>query len=283
MHRKEHIHIISVGEHIGNAYPAAIRDLQTVTRTFLFADTDLYTNSAGDGEKTKSYKTAARDAVNTVRSISASLGIPASLVYIDPPADRSVVKAVETIAHDFPGARYTFDLTGGTKDLSMALFAVSLWLDGDAGYAFTGRKGTEPVARLTVPKGNTRSVLANPNHMRILTILATTPGAQEPLPRVLPRTYIFTQTESFYIPVRKKGVHTAPNTTGKADARTGKKAVIPQLSQGTLSSLLDTLESWDLIRTVPGTGDSRKEKYYQITAAGELALGLFGSRPGSRT
>jgi DNA-binding PadR family transcriptional regulator len=55
---------------------------------------------------------------------------------------------------------------------------------------------------------------------------------------------------------------------------TGKKAIIPKLSQGTLSSLLNTLARWDLIQEVLGPENRRKEKYYRITPNGELALQL---------
>lgn len=142
MARQEHIHIVSAGEKIHDTYTAAIRDLQDITHTFVFADTALYTNSALDDERTKAAKTAVRDAVNRVKTISLSVSIPASLVYIDPPADVSVKKAVQKIFHDHPGARYTFDLSEGSKDLALALFLISLWLHGDV-YTMRLRDGRE--------------------------------------------------------------------------------------------------------------------------------------------
>ena len=79
MNQQDHVHIISAGVHIGTAYPAAIRDLRTVTHTFVFADTELYTNSLKDDERTKTAKTAARDAVTMVKTFSDSLKIPSLL------------------------------------------------------------------------------------------------------------------------------------------------------------------------------------------------------------
>jgi hypothetical protein len=279
MVRQEHVHIISAGENIHKAYTAAVRDLSGITHTFVFADTELYTNSARDDERAKAYKTAARDAVTEVKSISASLKIPSFLVYIDRPASDSVRNAVLKIRKDHPDARYSFDLSAGSKDLSMALFTVSLWLEGDAYYVFSERKGDGTPVKLAVPKAPARDVWANPNYMKILSVLGYTPGIKEPKPQVLPRHYIFTQLESFYVPARKKGVKIADNKAGKTDLTTGKRAVIPLLSQGTFTNLLSTMEAQDLIRQEPAPDSNRKEKFYRITPAGELVLWLSETKP----
>jgi hypothetical protein len=273
MDRQDHIHIIAAGEGIEAACAAAIRDLQDVSRIFVFADTELYANSARDDEPTKAHKTAVRDAVNGVKSLATSLDIPASLVYISLPAAASVTAAVQKIKKESPGARFTFDLSGGSKDLSLALFSVSLWLCGDAYYAFAGPRMAEPTEKLAVPKIPLRDIAANPNYMRILAVLAGPPGKDNVRTRILPRSYLFTQLEAFYVPVRKSGVRVKVSKT-KTDAVTGKRAVIPVLSQGTFSSLMDALLSADLVQEVPGPAKNRKEKYYRITASGTLALQL---------
>ena len=273
MDRQEHIHIIGAGEGIGAACAAAIRDLQDITRIYVFADNELYSNSSRDDEQTKAHKTAVREAVNGVKALATSLNIPAPLIYIDPPASVSVAAAVQKIKSGYPGARYTFDLSGGSNDLSLALFQVSLWLEGDAYYAYAGPRGAGPSGKLAVPKIPLPEIAANPNYMRILTVLAHPPGKAEPAPRILPRSYLFTQLEPFYVPVKKSGVKVNASKT-KTDAVTGKRAVIPVLSQGTFSSLMNTLVSADLVREVPGPAGNRKDKYYRITASGTLALQL---------
>ena len=273
MDRQEHIHIISAGEQIEAACAAAIRDLQNITRIYVFADNEFYVNSSRDDERTKAHKTAVREAVNGVKALAASLKIPASLVYIDPPASGSVAAAVQKIKNGYPGARYTFDLSGGSKDLSLAHFQVSLWLEGDAYYAFAGPRGTGPSEKLAVPKIPLRDIAANPNYTRILTVLSSPPGKAEPASRILPRSYLFTQLEPFYVPVKKSGVRMNISKT-KTDAVTGKRAVIPVLSQGTFSSMMNTLVGADLVQEVPGPAGNRKEKYYRITASGTLALQL---------
>jgi hypothetical protein len=280
MVRQEHIHIVSAGENIHKAYPAAVRDLQGITHAFIFADTELYTNSACDDERTRTYKTATRSAVTNVKSISASLNIPFSLVYIDPPAFESVKKAILTIGKDHPTARYSFDLSAGSKDLSMALFAISLWVNGDAFYTFGVYKGEVTNTKLAVPKMTAESVAANPNYLTVLRTLYRSQESQAPLVRVLPRSYLFNQLSGFYVPVRKKGVKIVENKTGKTELYTGKRAVLHELSQGTFSNILRTMTKLDLVQERAGGPDNnRKEKFYAITPSGKLAVQLAEIRP----
>ena len=274
MVRQEHVHIISAGENIHKAYTAAIRDLGDISHTFVFADIEIYTNSARDNEKTQALKTATRDAVTGVKSISASLKIPCPLIYVTPPAFASACDAMHKIRVEHPDAKYSFDLSAGSKDLSMALFLISFWLEGDAYYAFGDPKGEGTPLKLAVPKVPARDVWANQNYMKILSVLGSTPGVKEPSPRILPRSYIFNQLESFYVPVRKKGVKVATSIS-KTDLNTGKRAVIPILSQGTFTDILSIMKALDLIREEPKQGNNKKEKFYRITPSGELALQLF--------
>jgi len=274
MERQEHIHIVAAGEKTGAACAAAVRDLQDIARIVIFADTEIYNNTSRDSEETKAHKDAIRDAVTKTKAHAATLAIPAALVYIAPPAGASAVAAVQKIKKESPGARFTFDLSGGSKDLALALFQISLWLGGGAYYAFEGRKGITGLAeKLAVPKIPLREIAANPNYMRILAVLAGTPGKDDPSTRILPRSYLFTQLEAFYVPVKKSGVTVNVSKT-KTDAVTGKRAVIPVLSQGTFSSMMNTLARADLVEEVSGPAKNRKEKYYRITAAGTLALQL---------
>ena len=274
MDRQEHIHILGAGEKIGAASAVAIRDLQDITRLVIFADTDIYTITSRDNEEVKAHKDAVREAVMKTKAHAATLDIPATLVYIAPPAGASVAAAVQKIRKDAPGARFTFDLTGGSTDLSLALFQISLWLGAGAYYASGERKGaTAPVEKLAVPIIPLNEIAANKNYLKILAVLAGTPGKNDASPRVLPRSYLFTQLEAFYVPVKKSGVRVNVSKT-KTDAITGKRAVIPILSQGTFSSMMNTLASADLVQEVPGPAGNRKEKYYRITASGTLALQL---------
>jgi hypothetical protein len=275
MDRQEHIHIVSAGDHVHEAYAIAVRDLMTITHTYVFADTDLYSNTARDDERVKAYKAAAREAVNRLKEHAASLKTPAHLVSISSPALDAVVQAIMKIVSDHPAAMFSFDLTGGSKDLSLALSTVSLWLGGDAYYTFFDRKGEGSPALLPVPGPAVANIPVNQNYGRILALLYRAPGKQERSPRLLPRSYLHTQLESFYVPVRKKGVKSAAPPARKGPA-------VPRLSQGTFTNLLSAMEAGNLIRQEPGPEKSRREKYFRITLAGELALLLSETKPRKR-
>lgn len=281
MARQEHIHIIAAGGDIFPAYAATLRDRPDISHTFVFADIDLYSNLAHEEPAAKAQKEAARDAVTRVKALAASLEIPASLIYVAPPADSSTRDALLKIRKEHPDAHFSFDLTAGSKDMGLALFTLSLWLGGKVHYTYDGRKGDGVHVKLPVPKIAPGSVAANPNYLKILSTLARTPGKTdtEPGMRVLPRSYLFNQLAGFYVPVRKTGVRVAENRTGKTDPITGKRAVLHELSQGTFSNILTTMIAADLIEEVTGPEENRKEKFYRITAAGELALRLAELQP----
>lgn len=281
MARQEHVHIITAGKAIYSSFAATVRDHPDITHAYVFADTGIYSNDARDDAGARAGKEETREAVTKVRDLSASLKMPSSLVYVSPPADASVRDAVLKIRKERPDARFSFDLTAGSKDMCLALFGISLWVGGEAYYAFGGPKKEPHQAKLAVPKIPAENIVANQNYVKILRTLAYAPGKQEPSARVLPRSYLFNQLSGFYVPVRSKGVKIAENRTGKTDLYTGKKAVLYELSQGTCSSFLNTLAGWDMIEEVPGLAGNRKEKYYRITSCGELALRLAEIKPGT--
>ena len=283
MVRQEHIHIVTAGENIFPAFAATVRDNPGITHAFVFADLELYSNSSRDGEALRKQKDMAREAVNQVRALATSLKIPAPLVYVSPPADVTARDAILKIKKEHPDARFSFDLSAGSKDMCMALFALSLWVQGDAYYTFADRKGAAAGAKLAVPRTPAETVAANPNYLKILQTLYNTPGKQDHPLRVVPRSYLFNQLSAAYIPMRKKGVKVAANTMGKTDLYTGKKAVMHKLSQGTCSSFLNTLAGWDMVQELPeGSVSNMKEKYYVITPSGALALQLAEIKPRKR-
>ncbi|PKL69665.1 MAG: hypothetical protein CVV30_08945 [Methanomicrobiales archaeon HGW-Methanomicrobiales-1] len=282
MARQEHVHIVTAGENIFPAFAATVRDNPDITHVYVFADIELYSNSTRDGEEIRKQKDIAREAVNQVRTLAASLKIPAPLVYVSPPADATARDALLKIRKEHPDARFSFDLSAGSKDMCMALFALSLWVQGDAYYTFAERKGEATAAKLAVPKTPAETVAANPNYIKILQMLYNTPGKQDHPVRVVPRSYLFTQLSVSYIPVRKKGVKVAENTMGKTNLYTGKMAVMHKLSQGTFANILRTMVALDLVHEYPNPDSNRKENYYTITPSGALALQLAEIKPRKR-
>ena len=256
MDPQEHIHIISAGDSIHKTYPGVLRDLSTITHTFIFAEKEVYTNSARDDAQKRMWKCAIRDAIDEVNTISRSRNISCALVTIDGAAFDAIRDPVLGIFSDHPAARYTFDISAGSKRLSLGLFSMSLWVEGDAYYAF----GNSPTRRVPVPTLPVKNLPANPYHLVILTILFRGQEHGKETRTVVPAETLFNETKVWQIPV-----HNADGSTGH------------ELSPGAFSRIIASLIRWNLIREEGGPAD-RQEKLYSITPEGELALYVYSAR-----
>ncbi|MDD5142231.1 hypothetical protein [Methanoregula sp.] len=276
MDRAGHIHIISAGEKIQVAYPVLIRKLPTISRTIVFTDSIIHEGSADPA--TERHRLAVRNAVATVQEIAASLSIPISRELIFPPSYGSVRSALARIQRENPGAHFTFDLSGGSKELCMALFAFAPWLGAEVYLSF----GEEPARPIPLPDRTVSSLLSSPNHQMILAILLNrkrmemrpAKGAAFASPEVwVSRQYLYGQLFSSYVPTRTKkaGSQDAPGPVIH-----GRKGRTPtaELSHATFSGFMGTLRDAGLVEEEFSV-DSRKEKSYRITEAGETAFRFF--------
>jgi hypothetical protein len=257
MDRKEHIHIISAGEKIHEAYPAALRDLPTITHTFVFAEKEVYTNSARDDTKKRQWKCAIRDAINKVNAISLSRNITCALVCIDAATFDAIRDPVLGIFSDHPDAQYSFDISAGSKRLSLGLFSMSLWVGGDCWYAF----GNSPIRRVPVPAFPVKNLAVNPYYLVILTILFRGQETGKQTRTLVPRETLFNETKTWQVPAY--------------DAREDTDR--PELSETAFSRLISTLTGWNLIGEASDPGNDR-EKLYCLTPDGELAIYVYLAR-----
>ena len=201
MDPQEHIHIISAGDRIHTTYPAVLKDLRTVTHTFIFAEKEVYTNSARDDNKKRMWKCAIRDAVDDVNAQSLSRHISCALVCIDAATFDAIRDPVLGIFSEHADARYSFDISAGSKRLSLGLFSMSLWVEGDAYYAF----GNSPPRRVPVPSLPTRNLAANPHYLVILTILFRGQEHGKKANTLVPKETLFNETKAWQIPIRDTG------------------------------------------------------------------------------
>jgi hypothetical protein len=197
MDPQEHIHIISAGDRIHKTYPAVLNDLQTVTHTFIFAEKEVYTNSTRDDTQKRMWKCAIRDAIDRVKTHSLSRNISCALVCIDAATFDSIRDPVLGILVDHPDARFSFDVSAGSKRLSLGLFSLSLWVDGDAYYAF----GNSPTRRVPVPTLPAKNLPANPLYLVILTILFRGHEHARKASTLVPKETLFNETKTWQIPV----------------------------------------------------------------------------------
>ena len=262
MDPQEHIHIISAGDSIHKTYPAVLKDLRTVTHTFIFAEKEVYTNSARDDNQKRMWKGAIRNAIDEVNTISLFRNISCALVCIDTVTFDAIRDPVLGIFGDHPHAHYTFDISAGSKRLSLGLFSMSLWLEGDSYYAF----GNSPTRRVPVPTLPTKNLPVNPHYLVILTILFRGLEHGNGASTLVPKETLFNETKVWQIPVR--------------DADIGNPG--QEITPAAFSRLLSNLIRWNLISEESDPGNEQ-EKLYHITPEGELALFVYSARMKKRS
>jgi hypothetical protein len=191
----EHVHIISAGNRIHLAYPATFRTLPSITRTCVIADEELFRISqVTDIEKQRQ---AVISAISAVREISASLTIPFSSEIAFHPVYFSVRTILTKIHREHPGARFTFDLTGGSKEICLALMSFSPWLGGDVFSSFDEKM----LRNVPLPDRSVRTMMGNPNYQTILAVLLrkNTTGKGNTGLSWFSRSYLFSQVWPYYL------------------------------------------------------------------------------------
>ena len=256
MDQPEHIHIISAGDRIHTTYPVVLRDLGTVTHTFIFAEKEVYTNSARDDIQKRTWKCAIRNAIEAVNAISLSKNIPCRLVCIDAATFDEIRDPVLGIFSDHPDARYSFDISAGSKRLSLGLFSMSLWVEGDAYYAF----GNSPARRVPVPTLPSKNLPASPRALVILAILFREQETGKEASTLVPEETLFNETKAWQIPANRDD-----------EGQSG-----PELSKAEFSRLVNKLAGWNLIQEETDPGNVL-EKLYSITPEGQLALMVYSA------
>ncbi|MDP3444315.1 MAG: hypothetical protein Q8T08_15765, partial [Ignavibacteria bacterium] len=162
------IHIISAGESIHKTYPVAIKkELKDITRTYVIVEKGVFADSPGDDEKKINAKKGIRAAIKKVEKISKEMEISFNQIIIDTVTIENVRDAVLDIYDEFPDAHYSFNISGGTKILSIGLFMMSIWIEGDSYHT----PGGEIIQKLNIPKMHVKDISTNKNYVEILNLL----------------------------------------------------------------------------------------------------------------
>ncbi|RPI36366.1 MAG: MarR family transcriptional regulator, partial [Methanoregulaceae archaeon] len=256
----EHVHIISAGENIHIAYPAMFRMLPSITHTYVLAESDAITTSPI--KEIEKQRLTLRNAIEAVKEISGSLSIQYSREFIFAPVYPSVQSILTKIHRGHPGARFTFDLSGGSKQLCLALFTVTPWLGGEVWSVFD-EKVPRPVPQ---PDRSIRNLMENPNYPAILAVLLrknkTATGIfTRPW---LTRSYVYSQVWPFYSRSRIR----KPKPEDHVIQYRGGQKPAQNLSQATFSSFMTTLRSAGFIEERQDE-KNRREKAYRVTDSGE--------------
>lgn len=253
---REHFLIISAGDSIDKTYPALLEELRTVTHTIIVAEKEVYTNSARDDTRKRIWKCDIRNAVDRVNDISVSRHISCALVRVDGTTFDAIRDPVLGIFSDHPDARFSFDISAGPKRLSLGLFSMSLWIEGEVYYAF----GTSKARQVPVPGLLAKYLPSNPHNLVILTILFREQEQRRRTGTLVPETTLYNETKTWQIPVRN------------ADDDTGHELLPEEFAR-----IIAVLVSGNLIReeTDPAHGTG---KMYRLTPDGELALLVYSAR-----
>jgi hypothetical protein len=276
MAEQEHIHIISAGEQIHTAYPAIFRMLPTITRTCVIAENTVYELVQDPG--TEKGRAAVRNAVSAVKELSAALSLPFSRELVFPPVYSSARAVLVRIHREVPCARFTFDLSGGSKPLCMALFALAPWVGGEVYAAFDEKTPRH----IPLPDRPLRAMLANPNYQTLLALLLrpVKKDGGAGVPGWFSREYLFRQLWPFYAPSRAPSKKPDAVPTRVITYTHGRKPAA-ELTHGTFSDFMKALADAGLVYDEPAPGNTR-QKRYRITENGEIAFRFF-SDPATNT
>ncbi|OPX62830.1 MULTISPECIES: hypothetical protein [unclassified Methanoregula] len=261
-----HVHIISAGENIHTAFPAILRMLPGITSVYVVADSEQA--SISQNPQVEKERAAVRKATESVKEIAASLSIQYSRELVFPPVLPSARTVLTKIRHENRKARITFDLSGGPRDLCMALFALAPWIGGEVWSSFGGKIPQQ----VPVPDRDVQALLENVNYQTILAVLLRNrPASTVPMDiPYIPRQYLFQQVWPYYIRQRaRRPVEGAP----VAQYKRGRKPA-NDLSQATFSWFLKMLTGAGLAEEAPDRQRGR-ETAYRITADGEMAFRFF--------
>ncbi|HIH37227.1 MAG TPA: hypothetical protein HA232_04905 [Methanocellales archaeon] len=233
----EHIHIMSVGEHVHEGLPRALDEFKS-SKMVLIVEEAVF-STPGPLKKREILKS-----MDSVREIALMLGKGFEVKRVKKISLDEIRDAVFEVVRQNQDARFYFNITHGTKVLSNGLFLMSIWLQGTAYYI----DQTEGMQTLSIPKMPVDDLVDNPNYIAILDILYEERG------RKLPYKVLFSRLGPRYLPKRE------------ADKKAKRS-----LQKGTFSKWVKDLNRWDLIQ-INFIEGSEKEKEVTLTSNGEFSL-----------
>lgn len=248
MSDKEKIHIMSAGANVHNTFPIAIYNISPASEVYVIAEKRIYEDS--DDPKTQDSREAIRRSIGKLKELASPIakkGVHEKIIEAD--TLDHIKDAVFEIYRNNPDAQYYFNVSGGTKALSIGLFMMAIWFEATPYHI--DMEGT--ANEISIPKMHIEDLQSNPNWVTILRILdEQKPSDDEKLKKLL-RKKLFEKLSKEYIPVR------------------GKERADRDLKDGVFNSLTRTLLKWKLIdeRHIKG---SKKEKEYILTSDGEFTL-----------
>ncbi|WAI00948.1 hypothetical protein [Methanogenium organophilum] len=252
-----HLLIISAGAHIHETFPATLKQLNGITHVGVVVEESVFLDLPGDKEYQKQTKPEIRNAIKQVQQTCELVAVDFHEIRIPDISLISVRDAILSAARMASDARVTFNLSGGTKMLSLSLFAMAIWLDGEVCLT----PDADTVTPIAIPKMHIDDIRKNPNYIEALRILGE--HAKDATPAVSPISWMAGKDFSRLMMQRYQPVRFSDETKVKREP-----------NRGMVTKILDKPIQWGLIeeRVRPG---NKREKEYQITSDGSFALAIL--------
>ncbi|KGK99660.1 hypothetical protein LI82_00075 [Methanococcoides methylutens] len=248
MAEKDKIHIMTAGANVHNTFSIAIYNISPASEVYVIAEKRIFADS--ENPKTQEAREAIRNSIGDLKKLATPIAKKGVYVKIIEKDTLDHIKdAVFEIYKNNPDAQYYFNVSGGTKILSIGLFMMALWLEAKPYHIDMEGEANE----IPIPKVHIEDFQANPNRVTILKILAAQKPSDDEKLKKLSRKELFKELSKEYIPIREK------NRTKR------------ELKDGVFNSLTSNLLDWKLIGEKHVEG-SKKEKEYILTSDGEFTL-----------
>lgn len=252
-----HVHFISSGENIHNTFPTTLRSLNGITDVVIVVEESIFQDDPNDSPHLKETKPKLRESIEGVCEICEKARIHCTVARTPDTTLECVRDSILPLTVNRPDAKLSFNLSGGTKMLTLSLYTLAIWLDGDV--YLTPRSGN--FEHFSIPKMHLNDVRDNPNLTTALFYLGDNNVNNS----------TFTEEQNWKL--------------GKDFARYMKNNYTPKKSEddrkmdrkpnrSSISKFIFRLEEWDLIeeRVSP---KSKREKEYRITRDGLFALAIL--------
>lgn len=252
-----HIHFICSGENIHNTFPTTLRSLNGITDVSIVVEESIFHDDPEDPDILKETKPKIRESIKGVCEICEKVRINCDVVKTPDTTLESVRDSIIPLVANQDDAKFSFNLSGGTKMLTLSLYTLALWLDGDI--YLTPRSGN--FEHLSIPKMHLNDVRDNPNYPTALFFLGNKNLNNSPSKE----DRIWKSGKDFSIYMKNHYVAKKLSEERKTDLK-------PKRS--TISKFIFRLEEWNLVeeRISP---KSKREKEYRITRDGLFALAIL--------
>lgn len=223
----------------------------------IVVEESVFHDDPEDSDFLKETKPKIRDSIEGVCEICEKVRIHCTVVRTPDTTLESVRDSILPLAVNQRDAKLSFNLSGGTKMLTLSLHTLALWLDGDI--YLTPRSGN--FEHFSIPKMHLNDVRDNPNNSTALFYLGNKNLNESN--RVKEGTWKLGKDFA-----RHMTNHYVPKKSSD-----GKKMDVKP-KRSTISKLISRLEEWNLIEE-RANPKSKREKEYRITRDGLFALAIL--------